>query len=111
MRFFEDENGATAAALIWARLSDAVSERMLFEKIPPTGEEWAAGRNLWFLDLIAPFGHGRAVARHIARNPPEGPFFYARMDEAGNVRKVVEGDATRGKRGLVQTFRFDREAA
>ncbi len=111
MRFFEDEHGATAAALIWARLSGEVSERMLYESIPPTTEEWIAGDTLWFIDLIAPFGHGAQVARHIARNPPNEPFFFARMGAGGQVHKVVEGDATRGRRGLVQAVIVDEEAA
>lgn len=111
VRFFEDENGATAAALIWARLSDEVSEQMLYQKIPPTQAEWTAGHNLWFIDLIAPFGHGPQVARHIARQPPEGRFFFARMGSEGRVRKVVEGDASRGRRGLVQAFLMHDEAA
>ena len=104
VRFFEDDNGATAAALIWARLSDRVSERMLFQKTPPTSDEWAAGPNLWFIDLIAPFGHGAMVARHIARNPPEGAFYFARMGAGGTVSKVVQGDASQGRRGLVKAF-------
>ena len=111
VRFFEDENGATAAALIWARLTDEVSERMLFDKIPPSQADWTAGDNLWFLDLLAPFGHGPALARHIARKPPEGPFFFARLGTDGRVRKVVEGDATRGRRGLVHAFQIRNEAA
>lgn len=106
VRFFEDEHGATAAALIWARLSDDVSERMLFQKIPPDTEEWAAGTNLWFIDLIAPFGHAGMVARHIARHPPEGPFYFARMGEGGVVDKVVQGDASKGRRGLVRAFQM-----
>ncbi|WP_298494944.1 toxin-activating lysine-acyltransferase [uncultured Maritimibacter sp.] len=108
VRFFEDENGATAAALIWARLSDEVSERMLFEHVPPDASEWASGTNLWFMDLIAPFGHGPEVARHIARNPPEGRFFFARLGKGGKVRKVVEGDASRGRRAFVQTYQVER---
>ncbi|MBV7409141.1 toxin-activating lysine-acyltransferase [Maritimibacter sp. DP1N21-5] len=103
VRFFEDDNGATAAALIWARLSDEVSERMLFQEIPPDQSEWVSGTNLWFMDLIAPFGHGPEVARHIARNPPEGRFFFARLGKGGRLRKIVEGDASRGRRGLVQS--------
>ncbi len=104
VRFFDDENGATAAALIWARLSDEVSERMLIDRIPPTTDEWTAGNKLWFLDLIAPFGHGRQVARLIARSPPAEPFCFARLGPHGELCKVVEGDATRGRRGLVRAF-------
>ncbi|MCZ7675313.1 MAG: toxin-activating lysine-acyltransferase [Roseovarius sp.] len=94
VRFFENDDGDTCAALIWARLSDAAAERMLSEGRPPAAADWAAGENLWFLDLLAPFGHGRVVARHIARNPPPEPFRFARIDAAGKLRKVVRGDVT-----------------
>ena len=77
---------------------------MLFQKTPPSSDEWAAGPNLWFIDLIAPFGHGTMVARHIARNPPEGAFYFARMGAGGTVSKVVQGDASQGRRGLVKAF-------
>ena len=111
VRFFEDDNGATAAALIWARLTDDAARRMLHEGVLPGEAEWTAGPNLWFLDLIAPFGHGRQVARHIARHPPEGPFHFARLDRQGNLRKVVTGDAGQGRRGLVSARLFEGEAA
>jgi len=111
VRFFEDENGAPLAALIWARLTDEAVHRMVHEKTPPGSDDWAAGSNLWFLDLIAPFGHGAEVARHIARNPPAERFFFARIGPDGAVRKVVEGDATRGRRGLVKAMILQAEAA
>jgi len=111
VRFFEDANGATAAALIWARLSDEVSRRMVYESIPPGPADWTSGDTLWFLDLIAPFGHGLQVARHIARHPPNERFFFARLGLGGTVRKVVEGDATRGRRGLVKAILPETEAA
>lgn len=110
VRFFENEDGDVAAALIWARLTDEVSERMLFKNAPPTTEEWAAGPNLWFMDILAPFGHGAMVARHIARNPPEGPFFFARVGADGAVSKVVQADASRGRRGVVNAFRMNEAA-
>ena len=93
VRFFRNEEGHVCAALIWARLSDDVSERMIFEGKPPQPNEWKSGKNLWFLDVLAPFNHGTMIARHIARQPPEGPFFFARLDADGRVRKVVRGDA------------------
>lgn len=104
VRFFENEQGHVAAALIWARLSDAVSERMIYDQQPPDEAEWASGSNLWFLDILAPFGQGRQIARHIARNPPEGPFYFARLGKTGQVRKVVRGDASKRRKGRVQAF-------
>lgn len=110
VRFFQNDQQKVCAALIWARLSDTVSERMIYEQIPPDEKDWASGDNLWFLDILAPFGHGRTVARHIARNPPEGPFFFARLGKGGNVRKVVRGDASARKSGRVQAFMVDAKS-
>lgn len=104
VRFFENEHGKTAAALIWARLSDEVSNRMLRDRIPPKEDEWASGGTLWFLDLLAPFGHGRIVAREIARNPPPEAFYFARLDSQGGVQRVVCGDATRKQGERMQTW-------
>ena len=86
-RFFEDENGATAAALILARLSEEVSEQMLIDRIPPSPVEWAAENKLWFRDLIAPFGHGK----QIGRDPPAEPFFWP----AWNGRALAQGGCRR----------------
>lgn len=103
VRFFQNEDDQVCAALIWARLSDEVSERMLFDQKPPDAAEWNSGNNLWFLDILAPFNHGRIVARHIARNPPEGPFYFARLGEGGILRKVVRGNAS-SRNHQVQAF-------
>ncbi len=103
VRLFKNDDGHVCAALIWARLSDDVSERMLFEREPPDATEWTSGTNLWFLDVLAPFNHGTMIARHIARNPPEGPFYFARLGRGGLVRKVVRGDGSR-RDGRVRAF-------
>lgn len=109
VRFFENEDGAVAAALIWARLSDEVGARMVHDSQPPDETQWASGKNLWFLDILAPFGHGTQVARHIARNPPGEPFFFARLGKAGALRKVVRGHA--GARKGQRLRRFDLATA
>lgn len=93
VRFFKNDQGLVSAALIWARLSDKAAERMIYEQTPPEAADWNSGTNLWFLDILAPFRHGGMVARHIARNPPPDPFFFARLGPDGRVRKVVRGDA------------------
>lgn len=108
VRLFKNDDGYVCAALIWAQLSDDVSERMVFDRVPPKPSEWITGSNLWFLDVIAPFKHGRMIASHIARNPPDSPFFFARLGESGAIRKVVRGDAShRSKR--IQVFQIDPE--
>lgn len=104
VRFFENENGRTAAALIWARLSDDVSARMLTKGDLPKEAEWVSGNTLWFLDILAPFGQGRLVARQIARTPPAEPFYFARVDATGTLRKVVRGDASLQGKDRIQTW-------
>jgi len=111
VRFFANEQGTTAAALIWARLSDEVSQRMVFDNRPPAINDWNSGENLWFLDLIAPFGHGRQIARHLARNPPEDPFYFARLGRDGKITKVVHGDISKGRYGMVRAYPIDRIVA
>ena len=110
VRFFQNSTGSVCAALIWARLSDDVSERMIFEGQPPNQDEWASGANLWFLDILAPFKHGGQIARLIARDPPEGPFYFARMGKGGRVRRVVRGDASAQQNGRVRSFLVDPDA-
>ncbi|MGB4788229.1 MAG: toxin-activating lysine-acyltransferase [Lentibacter algarum] len=104
VRFFKNDAGQICAALIWARLSDDVSERMVFERKPPQASEWTSGKNLWFLDILAPFNHGTLIARHIARQPPDGPFFFARLGPDGQVRKIVRGDASNRKQRVKAYF-------
>jgi cytolysin-activating lysine-acyltransferase len=109
VRFFRNDDGHICAALIWARLSDDVSQRMIYDQVPPDAREWDSGENLWFLDILAPFGHGGMVARHIARNPPDGPFYFARLGKGGAVKKVVRGDALR-RTGRVSAFHLNTDS-
>lgn len=89
VRIFWTTDKKPCAALIWARLSDEVSQRMVTENRTPNPSEWNSGDHLWFLDLIAPFGHGKDIARHFARKPPNEAFSFARIGPDGRLRKVV----------------------
>lgn len=66
IKFFFDARGKPVAYLTWAFLSDEVSARMERDAINVLHiSEWNEGLNLWALDLVAPYGHGRLVCRHI----------------------------------------------
>lgn len=110
VRFFENEKKQVCASLIWARLSREVSERMLYERVPPSEEDWASGETLWFIDLIAPFGQAGQLARYLARNPPPEPFYFARLDRNGDVRKIVRGDRTRPRKKRLRVYGFDERS-
>ena len=104
VRFFKNDQDRVCAALIWARLSNDVAERMIHDNVPPAPEEWNSGGTLWFLDLLAPFDHGGMVARHIARNPPPEPFYFARLNDKGKISRVIRGNATARGRERLQSF-------
>lgn len=105
VRIFRNTDGLPCAALVWARLSADVADAVLTGKRALQPDDWASGDQLWFMDLIAPFGHAGQVARSIARTPPKEPFHFARVGPDGTVRKIVNGDAAakRGHRLQVRT--------
>ena len=89
VRIFRTATNQPCAALIWARLSPKVSSMMFSQNRPPRANEWKSGDHLWFLDIIAPFGHGKDIARTLARNPPNEAFSFARIGASGKIRKLV----------------------
>ena len=68
IKFFFDVRGSPIAYIMWAFLSSEVSNRMERDDVNVLHlSEWNEGLDLWVLDLVAPYGHARAVttfARH-----------------------------------------------
>ena len=81
---------------------------MIYDQVPPTEKDWTSGTNLWTLDILAPFGHSKLVARHIARTPSEGPFCLARLGKGGRTHQVMRGDAS-VRKNRVHSFHLDTE--
>lgn len=106
VRIFKNTSGTPCAALLWARLSDDVAAGLARDSRPIRPEDWNSGPNLWFMDILAPFGHGKEVARAIARNPPPEKFHFARVDADGKVRKVVAGDPVTAEVSVVAPAKF-----
>lgn len=107
VRVIRDQEGFPRAALVWAYVSDEVHEMLRAKGGLIRPQDWDSGPNLWLIDVLAPFGHGLQVARFIARNPPPRPFWYIRSSEDGTVKKAVECDITRGRRGFVKAFKAE----
>jgi hypothetical protein len=54
-------------------------------------EDWCSGRRLWVVDLVAPFGHARAVCRELrSRFRDYSSAKALRMDSEGRYRKLAE---------------------
>lgn len=51
------------AFVSWARVNDAVNERLRSGTPTISPHEWQSGPHLWFIDVLAPFGGAREAAQ------------------------------------------------
>jgi cytolysin-activating lysine-acyltransferase len=109
VRIFNNKSGTPCAALLWARLSDPISVQMKCGTYHLRPNDWNSGDNLWFVDLIAPFGHGKDVARFVIKNPPPEQFQLARVGSSGGIERVISGDASRQRGTRMKTSFPNRE--
>ena len=56
------------ALMTWAFLSDELDERLRHEEYDLKTEDWNGGDHLWFMDFVAPFGHGKLVIDDFTEN-------------------------------------------
>jgi len=56
------------ALLTWAFVSDALHARLQEEVVDLAPEEWNSGPHLWYMDFVAPFGHGGLVIDDVLTN-------------------------------------------
>ncbi len=71
----------------WAWLSQAAVEAMLRDGgVAP--DAWQSGDQLWFIDVIAPFGDMRAISRELRSHFPGVTGHSVRWNEDGTVKKV-----------------------
>jgi cytolysin-activating lysine-acyltransferase len=79
------------AVATWGWLSAAAARAHVETGAPPGPEDWRSGDALWFVDLVAPFGDGRAVAQELRGLiiPPSGVAFGVRRRPDGAAPRVV----------------------
>jgi len=108
-KIFPNAAGLPVAAMIWTHMSKGAADRMIAGNHVPEAADWDSGPDLWILDVMAPFGQGRTIARHFARNPPNEAFSFARVGPDGNLRKVVTVEAAGfATRAIAATFLTDQ---
>lgn len=89
LRFFR--RGAAPVGLVTvAHLSAEAEARYLAGEEPLRPGDWASGPQLWFIDMIAPFGDGRAISSDMRRRIPPGQVGKAtRRNADGSLKRVV----------------------
>lgn len=100
--FFDPVSNAPVGYATWAWLSAEVERRWLDE--PSTllhYSEWNEGDRLWIMDLVAPFGHGADIARHLRRHgfPGHAQAKSLRRDGDGNVVKISTWGRAKARAG------------
>lgn len=56
------------AFVTWALLDHPSHNRLLADGLTPGVDKWNSGKNLWFIDIVAPFGNALGVIRDLQRN-------------------------------------------
>ena len=64
-RYYEDKERGPVAFCNWAFLSDDALKDILATGRDPEADEWISGENLYFVEMVAPFGHCRRVVRDL----------------------------------------------
>ncbi|MGP6380322.1 toxin-activating lysine-acyltransferase [Yersinia bercovieri] len=75
-RYYEDEYGNPLAFCNWAFLSEKNMSEILSGERDINKEDWNSGSNIFFPEMIAPFGHARTMINDLRRN-----IFLARKGE------------------------------
>lgn len=89
--FFHD--GIPRAACTWAHFSPEVEANWVNGALPKPAQ-WRSGPVVWLMDIVAPYGQGSGgqVLRAFMLGLPEKitRFRYLRVDDSGNLEKIVE---------------------
>jgi cytolysin-activating lysine-acyltransferase len=89
LRFFR-RGPAPVGLVTWAHLGAEAEARYLAGDEPLRPEDWDSGPQLWFVDMIAPFGDGRAISSEMRRRiPPGGVGKASRRNADGSLKRVV----------------------
>ncbi|MEJ8308024.1 MULTISPECIES: toxin-activating lysine-acyltransferase [Rhizobium/Agrobacterium group] len=79
------------AFVTWAIVDDATHSKLLEDGITPHESKWASGKNLWFIDVVAPFGDSVMVIRDMRKN-------YFSGQNAYSIRRNTDGSIKRFQR-------------
>lgn len=66
IKFYFNEDGSLVGYVVWARLAEAVEEQVIASgRFELHESEWNEGTSFWIVDLVAPYGHFKYIARDL----------------------------------------------
>lgn len=85
--------GAPAAFVSWARLSDAVAERYRSAPHQLTVSDWNSGPQVWLIDMIAPFGGAQEILKDMREKVFAGQTIHQLVSVAAGKSEVIRWPA------------------
>lgn len=90
-KIYINEPGGPAAFVTWAFLDDECHEAMLSHGRNPPADGWRSGKNLWVMDIIAPYGDAQRVVRDLQRNLfPDMHGHSIRRNPDGSISRIAK---------------------
>ncbi len=81
--------GIPWAFVTWARVSDAIDERLRSTAPVIAPHEWKSGDKPWLIDVAAPFGNAMEVARQALQEIPGAAMAHAWLPDGADGRVVL----------------------
>jgi len=81
--------GSPKAFVTWALLDDATHQKLMSDGLTPDEIKWSSGSNLWFIDVVAPYGHASMVIRDMRKNHFSGQNGYSiKRNSDGSIHRI-----------------------
>lgn len=78
------------AFVSWALVSDVVDQRLRSGVPTIAPHEWQSGQHLWFIDVLAPFGGARDIARQALAEIPQATRASVWLQESDGQPQLTE---------------------
>ncbi len=87
------KQGAPAAYVSWARLSDAVAARYQAAPHQLTLNDWNSGAQVWLIDMVVPFGGAAEVLKDLREKVFAGQTIHQLVSVAAGKSEIVRWPA------------------
>ncbi len=87
-KLFHSENRPVGFA-IWAQVSDEVQKRLAKGAGKLASQDWRSGKNLWLIDVIAPYGQADQMLTDLKQTALKGKMFKYHRNSPDGGREVV----------------------
>ncbi len=85
--------GAPAAFVSWARLSDAVAQRYQSAPHQLTMSDWNSGSQIWLIDMVAPFGGAQEILKDMREKVFSGQTIHQLVSVAAGKSEIIRWPA------------------